>query len=317
MPRIWGFGSAAIDIRIKTADYGEQYRDKLLAQEIVWLGGGSAANFLVQVSRLGGKAGWLGKLGTDRISREIENSFITEQIDVRAIIHDPDCVSPFNLAVYAGDNRRRVGGFLLPNSLRDMTVDDLSYCKTFLVPNDWLLIEVGEIPIKTCLLFSAMARSNDVRIVLDIDLDPVFQCRASRNEIDRLFTSVDMLMPNKSSMLTMFGALATEELLEKLWENYGIPAIVSEGDQGSSCIDMSGGIYHTPAIDIDVMDTVGAGDAFHGGVVYALARGYGFQKAMELGTICATHNCRTFGAREGMLRAHELESYGFLWGDVH
>ena len=71
MAVVYGFGSAAVDFRIRTADYGDLYKDKLLAQTWAEMGGGAVANFLSQVSRLGVKTSFLGKLGNDVIGKRI------------------------------------------------------------------------------------------------------------------------------------------------------------------------------------------------------------------------------------------------------
>ena len=138
MRQVWGFGTAAIDIRIRTAEYGELYKDKLLAQESVWMGGGSTANFLVQTARLGQSVGWLGKLGRDPIGIKIKTMLENEAVNCKNIIFDEKLISPFNLAVYAGENRRRVGGFLLPNSMDMINEDDIRVLTGVLSEGDYV-----------------------------------------------------------------------------------------------------------------------------------------------------------------------------------
>jgi sugar/nucleoside kinase (ribokinase family) len=304
--RIWGFGSAAIDLRIRTADFGESYRDKLLARETRWLGGGSTANTLVQVARLGGSAGWLGKLGTDSIGKAIEDSLSTEGIDLAALIRDPAALSPFNLAAYAGAGRRRIGGFLMPNCLGDIGWQDLEHFITFISPGDWLLIEVGEIPLPVCSRFAGMACQAGAKVVVDVDLDPVAQCGSTPDEVSRLFSHCDLLMPNHQSMQSLYPGIDGSGLLDVLHERYGTCVIVSEGAEGSRAVDSEGRHIHIPAPKVEVVDTVGAGDAFHGGVIFGLSQGRDLEQSIRMGTICGAHNCTCFGAREGMIRKEEL-----------
>ena len=307
--RVWGFGSAAIDLRISTAEFGEGYRDKLLARETRWLGGGSTANTLVQVARLGGQAGWLGKLGTDSIGKAIEDSLCTEGIDLAALIRDPDALSPFNLAAYAGSGRRRIGGFLMPNCLGSIGGQDLDHFITFISPGDWLLIEVGEIPVPVCTRFAEMANRAGAKVAVDVDLDPIAQCGSTTDEVSNLFGHCELLMPNHQSMHSLYPGIDGGGLLDLLHENYGTAVIVSEGAEGSRAIDSAGKHIHVPAMAVDVVDTVGAGDAFHGGVIFGLSQGRGFEQSIKLGTICGAFNCLTFGAREGMIKKEELQLF--------
>ena len=108
MKQVWGFGSACVDIRLTTADYGPAYTTKLLAQETRLQGGGACANCLTQVARLGGRAAWLGKVGDDALGALILRQLQEERVDTSHALVAPNALSPFNVAVYAGTQWRRV-----------------------------------------------------------------------------------------------------------------------------------------------------------------------------------------------------------------
>ena len=311
MNRIWGFGTAAVDFRIKTAEYGESYKEKLLAQETKWMGGGSTSNFLVQVKRLGGEAGWLGKLGTDSVGKTIMAMLTSESIDCSAVIQDERATSPFNIAVYAGDTMRRIGGFLLPNCMSEITSGDISSMIEKIDNNDWVLIEVGEIPLKTCIEMAGQAKKKGAKIVIDVDLDPIKQCGETRDVIDTLFGLCDLLIPNANAVSSLYPDTAIEQILVKMKEQYRCDVIASFGAQGAGYIDENNELKIINAIAANVVDTVGAGDAFHGGVIFGFSRKLNFERAILLGNICGAHNCKTFGARDGMIYADQLKTYGF------
>jgi sulfofructose kinase len=56
-----------------------------------------------------------------------------------------------------------------------------------------------------------------------------------------------------------------------------------------------------------VVDTTGAGDVFHGGFAYALARGWEIGKCVELASAVAGLSCRARGGRKGIPRLDEVE----------
>ncbi len=311
MTKIWGFGTAAIDIRIKTADYGKDYRDKLLAQESKWFGGGATSNFLVQVVRLGGEAGWLGKLGADPVGAAIRSMLLSEGVDCGSVITDETALSPFNVAIYAGNAMRRIGGFLLPNCLQSMDERDLDALCKEIMPDDWVLIEVGEIPVPVCAQMAERIREKGARVVIDVDLDPVKQCGAAPEDVARLFSSGDYLMPNLTAMLSLYPSQSAEEIAKSMYGKYGCAVILSMGEAGSALYDGRGKFTVIGSTPVDAVDTVGAGDAFHGGVVFGLSRNMPVERAMLLGNICGAHNCKTFGPRNGMLRYGELAGYEF------
>lgn len=300
MGKLWGFGTAAVDFRIKTADYGENYRDKLLAQSTECFGGGASANCMVQAARLGGAVGWLGKLGKDAVADMIVAMLEDEGIDCSRIVYDDGGCSPFNVAVYAGEGKRRVGGFLLPNVLSRLNENDLSFFVDSVCDGDWLVIEVGEIPIRHCISLAKAVREKGAKVALDVDLDPIRQCGATADDVEELFALSDLIIPNVNSLSSVYGKTNPAALCRHISELYGVQAVVTAGVEGSYFTDGDGRICHRSALSVTAIDTVGAGDAFHGGLLYAVCSGMPLYDAVNLATVCAAANCTSFGAREGM-----------------
>lgn len=316
MSKLWGFGSSAIDFRIITADYGIDYRDKLLAQQTICMGGGAVSNCLVQVARLGGKSGWIGKLGDDLLGDKIVDMLEGENVDCSYVIRSNEECSPFNVAIYAGEQKRRVGGFLIPNSLAKLNDKDLEFFIKPMLSTDWLAIEIGEIPVEYCIKLAKKAKKHGVHIALDVDLDPIMQCRSTIEEIYEMFKCTDLLIPNINSLSSLFKENDPVKLCKVLYEKYCVPVVMTAGSDGAYYIDESGYLGHQPAMPVNVTDTVGAGDAFHGGLLYAITEGKTLSYSVLIGTACAAINCMAQGARGGMPDMKqvikEIELYGKL-----
>lgn len=234
MHKIWGFGTSAIDIRIVTAEYGENYREKLLAQQSMWMGGGSTANFLVQAARLGCQAGWLGKLGKDAISSQILSLLQSEKVDCSAVIMDTATISPFNVAVYAGEHRRRIGGYLLPNALTGIDSADITHYVQTVCPGDYVLVEVGEIPIPTCIDFCRDVKAKGAIVVLDVDLDPIKQCGATLEQTQQIFSAADYLMPNINSLASFYSGMDALSMTKALAVQYDCHVVSTLGSRGAA-----------------------------------------------------------------------------------
>ena len=301
MPRVLGFGSAALDFRITTADLGLDYRDKLLARRGDVLGGGATANCLVQVARLGGAAEWLGKLGSDWIGDQIVANLADEGVHCGAAIRDPAHCSPFNVAVYA--ETRRVGGFLLPNSLESMTAEDAYLLAERTERGDWVIVEVGEMALDVVFAFCQAARLRGGRIMVDVDLDPVSQCVGTTESAHDIFRSAEVIVPNHVAMGSIYPNLNARDLAHLIAFDYETTAVVTAGPHGAYWSLPGGPVRQSEALDIEVVDTVGAGDAFHGGLLSALASGEELEDAVALATRCGAAACLGFGARTSMMRA--------------
>ena len=292
----FGLGTAAVDFRIRTADLGEGYTEKLVAQHVDMLPGGAVANCLAQITRFGGSACWLGKLGEDRIGKCIVDALESDGIDTSAIVFDSACCSPFNLAAYAGHNRRRVGGWLLPNSLNAVTEQDMDRWLDRISDGDWLIAEIGEVPLETVLYLCERVSSHGAMVAIDVDLDPVIQCGADRNLIDSVFACADLLIPNRQAVAGLYEGLSANDLAEKMFSDYQIPVVVTAGEDGAWVCD-SNGAFHQDAEPVEVVDTVGAGDAFHGGLVWSLCQGKTLKDAVEKAVACGAAACCVKGAR--------------------
>jgi len=64
--------------------------------------------------------------------------------------------------------------------------------------------------------------------------------------------------------------------------------------------------FEVPACAVDVVDTTGAGDAFHAGAAWGLLRGESWEEALRTAAAVAACKCRKVGARQGLPRPHEL-----------
>jgi sugar/nucleoside kinase (ribokinase family) len=307
--RVIGFGTATLDYRIRTADLGIDYTEKLLARDVDVFGGGATANCLVQASRLGADAVWLGKLGRDGLAETIVGQLEAEGIDCSRVLYDPSTGSPFNLAVYAGQQRRRVGGYLLANSLACLTDKDINVLASAVSPEDWVIVEIGEIPLESVLLFCRQAKDRGARLAVDVDLDPVRQCGADQAVVEEIFGLQDLIMANRQALGSVYTADTAQELVRILRRTSAAKIAVTAGADGCYFAPYGRAVGHLAAIPVQVVDPVGAGDAFHGGLLYALATGQVFEQALDIGTRCAALNCLVFGAREGMPNLADLERF--------
>jgi len=298
--RVIGFGTAAVDFRIDTADLGVGYLDKLLARDQQVLGGGATANCLVQVARLGGRASWIGKLGCDWIGDRIMSDLASEGVDCGGAIRSPSVCSPFNVAVYA--DGRRVGGYLLPNGLATLTPDEARRLAAESVsPGDWVAAEIGEIPLGTVLAFCVEARARGAAVMVDVDLDPVAQCIGGREAFDGICDAAAVIAPNHGAMRSAYPDCTAERLSRCMSADRNALTVVTAGADGAFACEPGERPVHVASHPVALVDTVGAGDAFHGGLLFALSRGRALADALALASRCGAAACTALGARGGMM----------------
>ena len=83
--------------------------------------------------------------------------------------------------------------------------------------------------------------------------------------------------------------------------------VQTEGAAGSYTVSREAE-FHTPAFDVDVVDTTGAGDTFHGAYLVGLARGWDLERCASFSSAVAALHCTVLGNRKGIPSMDEVEA---------
>ena len=117
------------------------------------------------------------------------------------------------------------------------------------------------------------------------------------------------IKPNLAEMEAAFDRqLRTKQDIREAalnWIEQGVGhVVVSMGGQGAMLITAEGTVY-SPAVDVKVASTVGAGDAMVAGLIYAYIHQMGLQDMLRCGTAAAAASCMTSGTQMVHLEDYE------------
>jgi sugar/nucleoside kinase (ribokinase family) len=76
-------------------------------------------------------------------------------------------------------------------------------------------------------------------------------------------------------------------------------AAITDGERGCWCATPNGPL-HIPAFAVDVVDTTGAGDVFHGAFLVGITRGWDLARSLTFAAAVAALKCRVLGGRAGI-----------------
>lgn len=93
-----------------------------------------------------------------------------------------------------------------------------------------------------------------------------------------------------------------------LHSRYGQLVVVTGGEGGSWVVGR-GEAFHCPAFTVEVIDTTGAGDVYHGGFLYGLLQGWDLQKVARFASATAALKCRAIGGRAGIPYLREVKEW--------
>jgi sulfofructose kinase len=84
---------------------------------------------------------------------------------------------------------------------------------------------------------------------------------------------------------------------------------VTAGDEGCWYAERDGAVKYVPALPVQVVDTTGCGDVFHGAYAACIARGESIAAAMQVATTAAGLKSMQPGGRSGIPDRATVDRY--------
>jgi len=267
---------------------------KILATGFTECGGGMAANASVAVARLSGRASYWGRVGDDALGTRICNELAAEGVDVSHVRRVPDCVSPSAAILVAADGERLVCAYNDPHLDRDaswLPLDDVKAFDAVLADVRWPEGAMGVLD---------AARNAGLPAVLDGDIGPVEVLRD-------LSTRATHAIFSETGLLAATGEHDIDASLRAIAAHTRAIVGVTLGAQGVRWIEQ-GRVHAAAAPRVQAVDTLGAGDVFHGAFTLALAEAATTAEAMRFGNAAAAIKCTRFGGRRGAPSRAEVDA---------
>lgn len=267
---------------------------RLAAAATLTLGSaGAEANVARTVAHLGGRVAWVGALGADPLGDRIVADLARSGVDVSHVIRDDS--APTGLYLKDTDNSRssRMYYYRKNSAASKMDASILSrlpQCTVLHVSGITAAISDGGLQLTRAAL---LERRGDTLVSFDVNHRPALWAgRAAAPVLAELANAADVVFVGLDEARELWGT-DTPESVRLL-----LPApnviVVKDGDVGATALLASGDIFE-PAPRIDVVEPVGAGDAFAAGYLYALIQGQSERERLRLGHAAAGRALTTTG----------------------
>ncbi|HYL46705.1 MAG TPA: carbohydrate kinase family protein [Candidatus Limnocylindrales bacterium] len=292
-----GIGSCTVDyFAIVPRLLGAE--EKINAERMEIHAGGVTANNLTQVARLGASTGWLGLIGDDENGRIIQKAFTDDGMDLSGIEVVKGEHSSLTWIPVDGAGERCI--YMFPNVTGKISVFQvLNRFAPHIRAAKHFHTEASQLPIAPVKETMRVAKEAGVRVLFDLDVSPSFFAAANlgtQEELCPALKLVDVLKPCKTAARELTGESDYEKIAVELLK-LG-PKIVAITMGADGCLIASGDQkVHVPAFKPEVVDTTGAGDAFMGGLSYALLQGLDLRRVGIFANACAALCTTRVGAR--------------------
>ena len=292
-----GIGSCTVDYfaivpRLLAAD------EKINANRLEVHAGGVTAKILTLVAGLGAKTGWLGLLGDDENGRIIQKAFVEDGMDVSGIEIVKGELSSLTWIPVDAEGERCI--YMFPNVTGKISVYQvLNRFAPHIQQAKHFHTEASQLPIAPVREAMKVARDAGVRVIFDLDVSPDYFCQMGLGTQEELAASlkfVDVLKPCKAAATEFTGETDYERMARKLLAMGPKVVAITMGAKGCT-IATKDKVAQIPAVNVKAADTTGAGDAFMGGLSYALLQGWEAERAGTFANACASLCCTKVGAR--------------------
>ncbi len=250
--------------------------------------GGAEFNVAVGLSRLGHAAGWAGRLGDDEFGAEVLAFARGEDVDVSRATLDPDAPTGLYFKEWRALGQLRVNYYRAGSAASRMRFDELDV--DYLLSGEILhLTGITASLSESChdLISNLISAANERDVTVSFDLNVrhgLLKGRDPREVLGPLAARADLLFLSEEEAKLLFGGDDAGRV-EEARGDIRAATVVVHGAEGAFAVE-EGGVSEMPAYPVDVVDTVGAGDAFVAGFLSGRLRGWSAGECLDLANAC-------------------------------
>jgi ribokinase len=243
--------------------------------------GGKGSNMAAGAARLGAPTRFFGKIGRDNPGEKFLELLDQERVDKSTVLVSETKPTAVGFII-VGDNGSNVI-VIDPAANDDLLPSDVAAHRDLIASSEVVLSPL-EIPLETALEAAAFARAAGKKFILNPA--PAFDLRKAD------LSAVFALTPNEREGRVCLGLEADDptpdhEIALQLLALGAENVILTRGDKGVIWASAEG-MKVLPALAVQVVDTVGAGDAFNAGLAVGLSEGKSTLEAIALGIAAAS-----------------------------
>ncbi len=272
--------------------------------------GGSSANMAVGLSRLGASVGIVSCLGDDSLSRFLIDFLNAEKVDTSHVKTAPGYLPSLCLTEVSPPDRfpqvfyRRDPA----DTMLDASADDIGFTasgRMFVTNGTSLCASPSR---ESTYLALERAKQAGCRVVLDVDYRSMSWRKPEEAGLAARLALpfVDVLIGNQLELKLVAGVDDLDRATGKLRDK-GVPTLVSKlGESGTRVLTANDSVF-LPPYAVEVISTIGAGDGFASGFLYAMLRGRSLLECLHYGNAAAAIVVSRLSCSEAMPSISEVE----------
>jgi ribokinase len=264
--------------------------------------GGKGANQAVAAARLGAHVTFIGCVGSDERGQAILAALTSEGIDLSLVRQEPTVAT--GVALIHVDDKGQKQILVAPGANEHLSVADILPAAEVIASARVLLAQL-EVPLPTVTAALRLARQAGIQTILDVappvalDDDFLALVDVVRGNADEIEVLTGLKVHDRQSARS-----ASDQIRAR---GAGV-VVVQAGSEGNLLVGPHGE-HWLPLLEVNSVDSTGAGDAFAGALAAALAQGQAVNEAADLANAAAALATTRFGAQASLPRRQEIEAF--------
>jgi len=282
-------GELNVDLILNNIDAFPKIGSEILADEMALTLGSSSAIFASNISTLGVRTAFIGKIGKDSFGELVIDSLKKKKVDTSLIQNSKTRQTGATIVLNFGNDRAMVThpGAMEELQVSDIKAEDLMSAKHMHVSSIFLQPGIK----KDIILLFQRAKNLGLTTSLDVQWDP-----EEKWDVDfkSLLPLVDVFLPNNKEITAITGKGSVQESLNILGPYANVIA-VKLGKEGSMGYRQDETTVVKPYLNNEVVDAIGAGDSFNAGFLSAFLQKIRLKNCLERGNIMGAINTTGIG----------------------
>jgi sulfofructose kinase len=271
---------------------------KVLPEKAIQIASGMATAAAATIARLGGNVELWARVGDDPSGDSFLRDLSQEAIRIDRIRRIPGARTAFSTILVDKAGERLVVPYTDPSLDPDpswLPLHDVASAAAVLVDMRWL---------EGAKALLAEARRHKIPTILDADVAPPEALR-------EMITLADHVLFSEPALLSLVSTASPREALMEIAGGLEADVVgVTLGAAGALIwqrgVSAAGIIHEFPSIPIRPVDTLNAGDVWHGTYAYGLISDWGTGRTAQMANVAAAMKCEHFGGRLGSPRLSDL-----------
>lgn len=272
-------GELNVDLILDEIEKFPEVGKEVLAKKMTLTLGSSSAIFASNISSLGSRVAFIGRIGNDKFGEIVFESLQKSKVDVSMIKVDETFGTGATVVLNVDEDRANT---TYPGAMDHLTIDDISesdlkkakhlhFSSYFLQPGMWG--SLGELFRK--------AKKLGLTTSFDMQWDPQ---ETWNLDVADVLPHVDVFLPNEQELMFLTGKDQLEDAIDAVKMHTNI-LVIKRGNKGSQVHYKEQLSNLPPFLNTQVVDAIGAGDSFNAGFISKFINGSGIAECQEFGNL--------------------------------